>query len=201
LVNVFEGQKTGFFLDQRGNRHTVGQVCKGTTVLNCFAYSGGFSIYAAAAGADKVVSVDISAPANKLCEANFRANGFDVSQHPVITADVFDYLRKTEETFDVIILDPPAFAKSQKDVMAAARGYKDINLQAMKRLKPGGLLATFSCSNHVDKELFSKIVIAAASDAGKEARLLTEMGSGHDHPVLLAHTEGLYLKGLLLSLS
>ncbi len=200
-VNILQGQKTGFFLDQRENRLLLSRYCKGASVLNCFAYSGGFSVYAARAGAAQVMSVDISASANELCQENLAMNGFSIAQHPVVTADVFDFLRNHDAFYDVIILDPPAFAKSQKDIMAAARGYKDINLQAMKRLKPGGLLATFSCSNHVDADLFRKIVGAAAADAGKSARLLSEMGAGPDHPVILAHGEGRYLKGLLLSIN
>ncbi len=200
LVNLREGQKTGFFLDQRENRRLVGTVCRAAAVLNCFAYSGGFSVHAARTGAERVVSIDSSAAANELCRQNMGLNGFSSSQHPVVAANVFDFLRDQDELFDVIILDPPAFAKSQKEVMAAARGYKEINLQALKRLRPGGFLATFSCSNHVDGALFHKIVIAAAADAGKTAQLLCEMGAGPDHPVILAHSEGRYLKGLLLGI-
>ena len=198
-VDIVDGQKTGFFLDQRDNRRLVGGLSKGARVLNCFAYSGGFSIYAARGGAVQVTSVELSAHACGLSRANLQLNGHDPEQHPVVAADVFEYLHSLDERFDLIVLDPPAFAKSQKDVQRASRGYKEINLQAMKHLSAGGLLATFSCSNHIDAELFAKIVMAAAADAGKSAQLLAEFGPGADHPVLLAHTEGRYLKGLLIS--
>jgi len=197
-VDLIEGQKTGFFLDQRGNRELVEKLSRGARVLNCFAYSGGFSLYAARGGASKVTSVELSAHACGLCRANLLLNGIDPALHPVVTADVFDYLRTLEERFDLIILDPPAFAKSQKDVLRASRGYKEINLQGFRHLERGGLLATFSCSNHVDQALFKKIVLGAAADAGVAVQLLRELEPGVDHPVLLAHEEGRYLKGLLL---
>ncbi|HPN34422.1 MAG TPA: class I SAM-dependent rRNA methyltransferase [bacterium] len=197
-VDPAGGQKTGFFLDQRDNRRLLGSLCKGLDVLNCFSYSGGFSVYAALGNALSVTSVEISAPANELAAANLRLNQLDTERHPLITADVFEYLRRTDRQYDVIVLDPPAFAKSQKEVMRAARGYKDINLQAVKRLKPDGLLLTFSCSNHVDEPLFQKIVLSAIQDAGRSAQVLKVLGPGPDHPVLLPHPEGRYLKGLLL---
>lgn len=197
-VDPAGGQKTGFFLDQRDNRRLLGSLCKGLDVLNCFSYSGGFSVYAALGEAHSVTSVEISPSANELAAANLHLNQLDAERHPLITADVFEFLRRTDRQFDVIVLDPPAFAKSQKEVMRASRGYKDINLQAAKRLKPDGLLLTFSCSNHVDEPLFQKIVLSAIQDAGRSAQVLKVLGPGPDHPFLLAHHEGRYLKGLLL---
>ncbi|HOT97600.1 MAG TPA: class I SAM-dependent rRNA methyltransferase [bacterium] len=200
LVDLVEGQKTGFFIDQRSNRSLVESISRDARVLNCFAYSGGFSLYAARGGARQVTSVELSAHAAGMCRTNLKLNLFDPEQHPVVTADVFDYLRSGDQRFDLIILDPPAFAKSQKDIQRASRGYKEINLQAMRHLEPGGWLATFSCSNHVDKALFTRIVLAAAADAGRTVQLIQELAPGGDHPVLLAHEEGRYLKGLLLRL-
>ncbi len=200
-VNLLTGQKTGFFLDQRGNREVVGALSAGAAVLNCFSYTGAFSVYAARGGASRVVSVEASEAANAMAAGNLDRNGYSPGQHPVVTADVFEYLRETEETFDLIILDPPAFAKSRKDVDRSAKGYKEINLQAVKLLAEGGLLATFSCSNPIDPELFQRIVQGAVRDAGKTAQLLCPLGAGPDHPVNLAHPEGRYLKGLLLCIT
>jgi 23S rRNA (cytosine1962-C5)-methyltransferase len=197
-VDVIAGQKTGFFLDQRDNRQRIGDLCRGSAVLNCFSYTGGFSVYGAHGGASRVVSVETSAWANDMAMRNLIRNGFPPEAHPVISADVFQYLHDTDDLFDLIILDPPAFAKSVKDVSRAARGYKDINLQAIRRLRVGGLLATFSCSNSIDEALFEKIVLGAARDADRTAQYIARLGAGPDHPVLLAHPEGLYLKGLLL---
>jgi len=197
-VDILAGQKTGFFLDQRCNRQIVGSLARDASVLNCFSYTGGFSIYCAHGGAKRVVSVETSASANAIAARNLENNGFSAEQHQIVTDDVFAYLRKTSEEFDLIIVDPPAFAKSRKDVERAARAYKDVNLQAIKRLKPGGLLATFSCSNHLDESLFHKIVLAAVRDAGAGAQVLMHLAAGADHPVNLAHPEGRYLKGLLL---
>jgi 23S rRNA (cytosine1962-C5)-methyltransferase len=199
-VDLLAGQKTGFFLDQRLNREIVGAVSREATVLNCFSYTGAFSVYAARGGADRVISVESSAAANEIARRNFVRNGLDPEQHPVLTANVFDYFRDAPECFDLIILDPPAFAKSRKDVARSARGYKEINLQAARCLRDGGFLATFSCSNPIDPELFAKIVLGAVRDAGKTAQLLRVLGAGADHPVNLAHPEGRYLKGLLLCL-
>jgi 23S rRNA (cytosine1962-C5)-methyltransferase len=136
-----------------------------------------------------------------MARRNLALNGFSPEAHPVIQTDVFQYLRKTDDSFDLIILDPPSFAKTRKDVVRASRGYKDINLQALRRLREGGLLATFSCSNYVDEELFEKIVLGAARDAEKTVQMLARLGAGGDHPVLLTHPEGLYLKGLLLRIT
>jgi 23S rRNA (cytosine1962-C5)-methyltransferase len=199
-VDLRTGQKTGFFLDQRLNREIVGVFSREAAVLNCFSYTGAFSVYAARGGAKRVVSVEASAAANEIACRNLVRNGFSPEQHPILTANVFDYLRETEETFDLIVLDPPAFAKSRKDVDRSARGYKEINLQAARRLREGGFLATFSCSNPIDTALFEKIVLGAVRDAGRTAQFLRLLGAGEDHPVNLAHPEGRYLKGLLLCL-
>jgi 23S rRNA (cytosine1962-C5)-methyltransferase len=198
-VDFIGGQKTGFFLDQRINRERMGALSRDIHVLNCFAYTGAFSVYCAADGAKRVLSLDISKPACAAARKNLQVNGFSPDIHPVIEADVFDFLRETQEKFNLIILDPPAFAKSRHDVQKAARGYKEINLQAIKLLNTGGLLATFSCSNFIEEDLFYKIVLGAARDAGVDLHLLARLEAGPDHPVLLGHPEGRYLKGLILS--
>ncbi|MEN6319349.1 MAG: class I SAM-dependent rRNA methyltransferase [Syntrophaceae bacterium] len=200
-VDIMGGQKTGFFLDQRPNRECVEKISNQADVLNCFSYTGAFSVYCARGGAKRVTSVEASETANETARWNIRRNGFSLEQHPVFRDDVFTYFRKTDELFDLIILDPPAFAGSKKDIPKAARGYKDINLQAARHLKQGGILATFSCSNYIDETLFQKIVLGGVRDAGKSSRLLQTMGPGPDHPTNLAHREGRYLKGLLLSIS
>jgi len=198
LVDVASGQKTGFFLDQRVNRGIVAEISAGMSVLNAFSYTGGFSVACACAGAARVVSVEVSAAANAIAGRNLAANGIPLDRHPIVEADVFNYLRETEERFDVIVLDPPAFAKSSRDVPSAARGYKEVHLQALKRLKSGGILATFSCSNPVDEELFRKIVLGALRDGGRSAAILRSLGPSPDHPTDPGHPEGRYLKGLLL---
>ncbi|HEX9934118.1 MAG TPA: class I SAM-dependent rRNA methyltransferase [bacterium] len=198
FVDVFSGQKTGFFLDQRSNRELAKRLSPGMQVLNAFSYTGAFAVYCAAGGALRVVSVEASDASNRIASRNLDANCFAAEIHPVLTADVFGYLRESTEQFGLVILDPPAFAKSQRDVQQAARGYKDINLMAMRRLIPGGFLMTFSCSNFIDVDLFERIVMAAAVDAKTPLQLLETLGPGPDHPTLLAHPEGRYLKGLLL---
>jgi 23S rRNA (cytosine1962-C5)-methyltransferase len=198
-VDFIAGQKTGFFLDQRINREKIGALSCNAHVLNCFAYTGAFSVYCAVAGAKRVVSLDISETACGAARENLQRNGYPGEAHPVIEADVFNYLRNMQENFDLIILDPPAFAKTKRDIAKASRGYKEINLQALKRLVPGGILATFSCSNFIEEDLFCKIVLGAARDAGVDLRLLSRLEAGPDHPVSLGHPEGRYLKGLLLA--
>ena len=200
-VDAVNGQKTGFFLDQRENRRIIGSISGSMNVLNAFAYTGAFSVYAAAGGADRVVTLDVS---EKACEAavrNLTLNGFSAERHTVVAADAFTYLRQTNEIFGMVILDPPAFAKTRADVDRAARGYKDANLQAVRKLNRGGILATFSCSNHLDAELFDKIILSAVRDCRRTAQILRILGPGPDHPVLLSHPEGRYLKGLLLRIS
>jgi 23S rRNA (cytosine1962-C5)-methyltransferase len=198
-VDILSGQKTGFFLDQRLNREKMGALSRDASVLNCFSYTGAFSVYCAEGGAKRVVSLDISKSACVAARKNLHLNWFSAENYPVIEADVFDYLRKMQENFNMIILDPPAFAKTKRDVTKASRGYKEINLQAIKHLAKGGILATFSCSNFIEEDLFYKIVLAAARDAGADLQLLTRLEAGPDHPILLGHPEGRYLKGLLLA--
>ena len=200
-VDFIGGQKTGFFLDQRVSREKLGALSRDMTVLNCFCYTGAFSVYAAAGGAKKVVSLDISKSACSAASEHLRQNGFSIDDHPVIDADVFEYLRNLRESFDLIILDPPAFAKTKREVPKASRGYKEINMQAMKHLACGGMLATFSCSNFMEEDLFYKIVQGAARDARANLQLLARLEAGPDHPLAIGHPEGRYLKGLLLAKS
>ena len=200
-VDVLGGQKTGFYLDQRDNRRRIGELAAGCEVLNCFCYTGGFSFAALAGGAVSVVSVDSSGPALELARRNAQASGFDAPPTEWIEGDVFRYLREARSqgrSFDLIVLDPPKFAPTEKHAPAAARAYKDINLNALKLLRPGGLLATFSCSGGVSAELFQKIVAGAAVDAGASATILGRFHAALDHPALLEFPEGEYLKGLLL---
>ena len=197
-VDFIGGQKTGFFLDQRINRERVGALSRDAKVLNCFSYTGAFSVYCAAAGAKRVVSLDSSDAACVAATQILRLNGFFPENHPVIDADVFNYLRNMQENYDLIILDPPAFAKNRRDIDRASRGYKEINLQAIRHLSRGGILATFSCSNFMEEDLFYKIVQGAARDAGSNLQLLSRLDAGPDHPLGFGHPEGRYLKGLLL---
>ena len=197
IVDIHEGQKTGFFLDQRENRRLISQHAQGKRVLNLFAYTGGFSVYAARAGAEEVVSVEVSGRALNTCRTNFEHNHLQGGPYFFEEQDVFDYLRKTEKTFDLIIADPPAFAKSKNHIMQASRAYKDINLWALKRLSKGGLLYTSSCSSYVDPDLFQKILFAAAKDARREVQILQKTSHAPDHPINIFHPEGEYLKGFL----
>ena len=197
LVNWETGQKTGFFLDQRPNRALLGRYAASKSVLNTFSYSGGFSVYALAAGASKVVSVDVSAKATDLVEANIAANGFE-APHEAVTADVLTYLQENETSYDIVVVDPPAFAKSQRKRHNAVQGYKRLNALALRRVKPGGLLFTFSCSQVVDKTLFDNTITAAALEVGRPVRVLHHLSQGPDHPVSIYHPEGSYLKGLVL---
>ncbi|KXX72567.1 class I SAM-dependent rRNA methyltransferase [Flammeovirga sp. SJP92] len=198
-VDVETGQKTGFFLDQRDARALVGQYSKGAKVLNTFSYSGGFSMYALKAGATLVHSVDASQGAIDLCDENAVLNGFDNGEHQGFCADVFEHLTKMErDDYDVVILDPPAFAKSAKAVTAAARGYKQLNLKALRKIKPGGIIFTFSCSQKIDKELFRKIVFQAAAEAHRNVRILHQTTQPNCHPINIFYPENEYLKGLVL---
>ena len=200
LADLREGQKTGFFLDQRDNRKLIGSLCAGKKVLNCFSYTGAFSVYAAAGGAKQVISVDSSKPALEMASEHFRLNKLE-TPHEIVCADVFEYLRKCEREFDFIILDPPAFCKNKHQVGNASRGYKDVNWQAIKRLSPGGLLYTASCSSFISADLFQKIVFAAAKDAGRDVKILAKTSHPADHPINVYHPEGEYLKGLLCQVS
>ncbi len=199
-VDITEGHKTGFYLDQRENRLTFRHMNPGGDVLNCFCYTGGFSVYGAADGNCAITSVDSSAQALALARQNFEINGIDPQQHTFLEGDVFQVLRTFRDQarqFDAIILDPPKFAPTAAQVERAARGYKDINLLAFKLLRPGGLLFTFSCSGGVSMELFQKIVASAADDARVQASILRRMYNGPDHPIRLSFPEGAYLKGLV----
>lgn len=197
-VDFIDGQKTGFFVDQRDNRELLRTYSKGKNVLNTFCYTGGFSVYAAAGGAALVDSVDISKDAVALAGENMELNypGFN---HNTIAADCFDYLGEIEkDQYDIIVLDPPAFAKSAKAVANACRGYKQINLKAFRKIKKGGLVFTYSCSQNIDKDLFQKIVFGAAADAHRNVRIIHQMHQPADHPINIYHPEGEYLKGLVL---
>jgi len=196
-VDIKGGQKTGFFLDQRESREAVRGLSAGKRVLNCFAYTGGFSVYAAKGGAKEVVSVESSEPAVEMGRKNFERNGLSADQSVWAQTDVFDYLRTTKKEFDMIILDPPAFCKNKNQIQDAARGYKDINMQAFKQLPKGGLLFTFSCSSYITPDLFQKIIFGAASDTKRDVRILKKTSHAFDHPINIYHPEGEYLKGLL----
>ena len=201
LVDVRKGHKTGFYLDQRDARASVGAVCNGAEVLNAFSYTGGFGLFARAAGAAAVTQVDVSAEALALAKKNEALGHFCGTQMEYVEADVFQYLRTCRDrgqTFDLIVLDPPKFAEFKSQVMRAARGYKDINLLAMKLLKPGGTLATFSCSGAMTGELFDKILAEAATDARRDFQMVARTRQGADHPVALSFPEGHYLKGVVL---
>ncbi|TAE77196.1 MAG: class I SAM-dependent rRNA methyltransferase [Bacteroidetes bacterium] len=197
LVDVEKGQKTGFFIDQRENRSILGEYSKGKKVLNTFSYSGGFSLYAIKQGAILVHSVDSSKDAIDMCNANVEAN-FKQAPHQSYVADVFEFMQQTKEDYDIMVLDPPAFAKIARSVPNATRGYKNLNLIAFKKIKPGGLIFTFSCSQHIDRDLFRKIVFGAAADAKRNVRILKQLTQPEDHPINIFHPEGEYLKGLLL---
>lgn len=201
-VDVIAGQKTGFYLDQRDNRRMVGSLASGRDVLNVFCYTGGFSLAAVAGGANRVVSIDSSQEALALARANLARNrSLDPARATWREADAFAELRQLRnqgETFDLIVLDPPKFAPTAQHAERAARAYKDINLSAFRLLRPGGILATFSCSGGVTAELFQKIVAGAALDAKVGASIVAKLGASADHPILLAFPEGEYLKGLLI---
>ena len=200
-VDVAAGQKTGFYLDQRDNRKLTEALAHDKDVLNCFCYSGGFSLYALRGGAKSVLSIDSSEEALQLARRNVELNGLDSSRAEWQCADVFTALRKLRDQnkkFDLIILDPPKFAPTAAFAEKAARGYKDINLLGFKLLRPGGLLATYSCSGGINDDLFQKIIAGAALDAGVNAQIVQKLHAASDHPVLLSFPESAYLKGLVL---
>ncbi|MFI3323622.1 MAG: class I SAM-dependent rRNA methyltransferase [Rikenellaceae bacterium] len=197
-VNWEKGQKTGFFLDQRFNRELVGHYSKGRTVLNTFCYTGGFSVYAMAGGAKEVCSVDSSERAVYLAKENMELNfGKDVN-HSTLAVDAIEYLKDIGDKYDLIILDPPAFAKHHKVLGNAMQGYKRLNARALSQIKSGGILFTFSCSQAVSKELFRTTVFSAAAIAGRKVRILHQLTQPADHPINIYHPEGEYLKGLVL---
>jgi 23S rRNA (cytosine1962-C5)-methyltransferase len=200
-VDVAQGQKTGFFLDQRENRQRVRALAAEREVLDCFSYSGGFAIAALAGGARRVDAVESSADAIEIAKENLAANPLDAGKVGFVQADVFKHLRVLRDkaaSYDLIVLDPPKLAPTAAHAANAARAYKDVNLLAFKLLAPGGLLATFSCSGGVSAELFQSIVAGAALDAGAEAKIVERFGAAADHPVALEFPEGEYLKGLLV---
>ena len=197
-VDLRRGQKTGFFLDQRDNRLLVRSLARGQRILNCFAYTGGFAVYAVHAEAKQVISLESSRAALELGKQTLRLNGLAVVEEDWIKADAFSFLKNCAEQFDTVILDPPSLARRRTDVEAAAGGYKYLNLHALRLLGPGGLLFTFCCSQHVSSDLFQKIVFGAAVDSRRRVQVLQKLGHPVDHPVSLHHPEGEYLKGLLV---
>ena len=198
-VDWEEGQKTGFFLDQRDNRALLKSLAKDAVVLNAFGYTGGFSVAALLGGAKKVVTVDASRKAIALAEKNITANGFDPQQNPCVVADMKEYVvAMPKDEFDIIILDPPAFAKRHSDKHHAMQGYRFINAEAIRRIAKNGLLFTFSCSQAIDDLTFRNVVTAAAIDSGRNVRILHRLNQPADHPVSIFHPEGAYLKGLVL---
>ena len=199
LVNWTEGQKTGFFLDQRDNRALVGSLSKGRNVLNLFCYTGGFSIYALASGALHVDSVDSSKKAMMMVDKNVALNGFDESKHTSLCCDAIDYLKNAPEgKYDLMIVDPPAFAKHRGALKNALRAYQRLNAAAISKVAPGGFVFTYSCSQVVDKESFALAVFSAAAQSGRRVRILDRLNQPCDHSVNIYHPEGEYLKGLLL---
>jgi 23S rRNA (cytosine1962-C5)-methyltransferase len=200
MVDIVHGHKTGFYLDQRDNRALVGQTAAGMSVLNCFAYTGAFSVYAVKGGAARVVSVESSKSAIQAITRHAALNGINPDKIENIEDDVFKVLRQfrdSRQEFDCIILDPPKFVESKQHIERGSRGYKDINLFAFKLLKPGGFLFTFSCSSLMSTDLFQKIVADAALDAKRRAVIFRRLGQAEDHPTALSFPEGLYLKGLM----
>ncbi|MDH2915378.1 MAG: class I SAM-dependent rRNA methyltransferase [Gallionella sp.] len=200
-VDVAAGQKTGYYLDQRDNRAFTGALASGRDVLNCFCYTGGFSLYALRGGAKSVLSIDSSQEAVELAQQNVALNGLDASRAEWQCADVFEALRKLRDQnrkFDLIVLDPPKFAPTAAFAEKASRAYKDINLLGFKLLRPGGLLFTYSCSGGISDDLFQKIIAGATLDAGVDAQIVKKLHAAPDHPVLLSFPEGAYLKGLVL---
>ncbi len=201
LVAIEEGQKTGFFLDQREMRQLIYRLSARKRVLNCFSYTGAFSLFALKGGADVVTSIDSSEEACRYARENTLLNHIPLSQHEVIKADVFDYLKSSKQPSDIVILDPPAFAKKRQDVNDACRGYKEINRRVLEIMPPNSYLLTCSCSHFIDEDLFQQVVFQAAIEAKREAVICSRHIQATDHPVSLFHPEGKYLKGLLLHIS
>jgi 23S rRNA (cytosine1962-C5)-methyltransferase len=200
LVSIEEGQKTGFFLDQREMRQLILRLSKNKRVLNCFSYTGGFALFALKGGALSVTSVDVSEDACRTARENTLLSHFPLDQHQIVKADVFDYLKNSHSSFDIVILDPPAFAKKRQDVNEACRGYKEINRRAFEMMPKDSYLLTCSCSYFIDENLFQQVVFQAAVEAGREVAICSRHIQAPDHPISLFHPEGQYLKGLLLHL-
>ncbi|MBR4300956.1 MAG: class I SAM-dependent rRNA methyltransferase [Bacteroidales bacterium] len=197
IINFYEGQKTGFFIDQRENRALVRSLSEGKRVLNTFGYTGGFSLSALRGNAMYVETVDISKKAIALCDRNVSLN-FNNANHKSVALDVLHYLSEIESNYDIIILDPPAFAKNHRSLQQGLKGYKNINQRAIEKIKPGGLIFTFSCSQAVSKEDFQTMVFTAAANANRKVRIIKHLPHAIDHPVSIYHPEGEYLKGLLI---
>ncbi|MGE5196412.1 MAG: class I SAM-dependent rRNA methyltransferase [Anaerolineae bacterium] len=197
-VSILQGQKTGFFLDQRQMRKQVETMSRDLRVLNCFSYSGGFSMYALRGGAKSVTSVDCCEKALQLAEKNTELNGFDRAHHHLFQEDVFDFLRKNPLPYDLVILDPPAFVKKRADIAAGCKGYKEINRTALEKMPPKSFLITSSCSYHVDENLFQQLIFQAALEAGRNVNILSRHQHAADHPVSVYHPEGNYLKSFIL---
>ena len=197
-VNWEEGQKTGFFIDQRENRDLVRRYARGRKVLNTFCYTGGFSVAALAGGANEVVSIDLSERAVTLAKENVKLNFGDDARHEAIACNAVEYLKDIDDSYDLIILDPPAFAKHHKVLGNALQGYKKINVRAMQKIRPGGILFTFSCSQAVSRELFRTTIFTAAAIAGRKVRIIGQLTQPADHPINIYHPEGEYLKGLVV---
>ena len=196
-VDVKNGQKTGFYLDQRENRYVIREVAADQRMLDCFCYTGAFSVHAGMAGVKEVVLVDSSEEALDLAAAHFDLNPLGKVPHRMVRGDVFEIMRTFDPGYDIVVLDPPPFAKKKGHIASASRGYKELNLQAFRLLNKGGVLFTFSCSHHVSFDLFQKILFAAALDAGREVQWVSRRGQPIDHPVSLYHPEGEYLKGFI----
>ena len=197
-VNWTEGQKTGFYIDQRENRNLLKSYARDADVLNLFGYTGGFSVYAAAGGCKSAVSVDSSQKATELADQNMKLNFPRGVRHEAIARDAFEYLRESENRFDLMILDPPAFAKHHKVLPNAIQGYKKLNRLAIEQIRPGGIIFTFSCSQVMSRENFRKMAFTASANTGRKVRIVGQMSQPADHPVSIYHPEGEYLKGLIL---
>ncbi len=201
LVGVEKGQKTGFFLDQREMRQLISRLSQNKRVLNCFSYTGGFSLFALKGGAEFVTSIDSSEGACRYAKENTLLNHIALDRHEVVQADVFDYLQNPKQPFDLVILDPPAFAKKRQDINDACRGYKEINRRVLERMPSSSYLLTCSCSHFIDEDLFQQLIFQAAIEAKREAVICSRHIQAADHPISLFHPEGEYLKGLLLYVS
>ena len=199
-IDWLRGQKTGFFIDQRENRLLLQHYSNKRYVLNMFCYTGGFSVYALRGGAQEVVSVDSSAKAIDLTNANVALNYPNCDHHKAYAEDAFKFLEKADDAYDLIVLDPPAFAKHKEAVRNALKGYTRLNLQAMRKIKRGGILFTFSCSQAISKDQFRLAVFTAAAQSGRYVRILHQLHQPADHPVNIYHPEGEYLKGLVLEI-
>jgi 23S rRNA (cytosine1962-C5)-methyltransferase len=197
-ISLTQGQKTGFFLDHREMRHLVQTISKNKRVLNCFGYSGAFTIYACAGGAKTTKTVDISKSAVEMARTNLNLNGFSEESHQCVEADVFDFLRKEPLDHDLVILDPPAFAKKRQDIVKACRGYKEINRLALQRMPENSILLSCSCSYHVDPKTFQQVLFQAAMEAKREVKIIGRHRLAADHPINIYHPESEYLKSILL---